>query len=204
MSPRRSDSKLIVGLSGASGILYGLKLLEHVKLAKEVYKEVSVIYTPNAIKVARLEAGVDLPGFLSSIRDIESIYSSEDLDSPLASSSNLVRADMVIIPASMNTIAKISNGIQDNLLTRVAISVLRLGNKLVLVPRETPLSTIDLYNLYKLSRMGSIILPAMPAFYINPRAIDDLILFIVGKVFDVLGIEHSLYKRWGTGSSTTS
>lgn len=198
MTPRRSDGrKLVVGLSGASGLVYGLRLLENIRFARVLYGRVFVVYTDNAAKIARLEEGVDLVSHLRGLEGVDGVYHSNDLSSPLASSSNLVSTDMVIAPASMSTIARIAQGVQDNLLTRVAAGVLRLGNKLVVVPRETPLSTIDLRNLYLLSEAGAVVLPAMPAFYIKPKSVEDLVLFIVGKVFDALGVEHSLYPKWG-------
>jgi 4-hydroxy-3-polyprenylbenzoate decarboxylase len=200
MTPRRSDGrKLVVGLSGASGLVYGLRLLENIRFARVLYGRVFVVYTDNAAKIARLEEGVDLVSHLRGLEGVDGVYHSNDLSSPLASSSNLVSTDMVIAPASMSTIARIAQGVQDNLLTRVAAGVLRLGNKLVVVPRETPLSTIDLRNLYLLSEAGAVVLPAMPAFYIKPKSVEDLVLFIVGKVFDALGVEHSLYPKWGEG-----
>jgi 4-hydroxy-3-polyprenylbenzoate decarboxylase len=198
MTPRRSDGrKLVVGLSGASGLVYGLRLLENIRFARVLYGRVFVVYTDNAAKIARLEEGVDLVSHLRGLEGVDGVYHSNDLSSPLASSSNLVSTDMVIAPASMSTIARIAQGVQDNLLTRVAAGVLRLGNKLVVVPRETPLSTIDLRNLYLLSEAGAVVLPAMPAFYIKPKSVEDLVLFIVGKVLDALGVEHSLYPKWG-------
>ncbi|NAZ26656.1 MAG: UbiX family flavin prenyltransferase [Thermogladius sp.] len=201
MTPRRSDGrKLVVGLSGASGLVYGLRLLDNIRFARVLYGRVFVVYTDNAAKIARLEEGVDLVSHLRGLEGVDGIYHSNDLSSPLASSSNLVSTDMVIAPASMSTIARIAQGVQDNLLTRVAAGVLRLGNKLVVVPRETPLSTIDLRNLYLLSEAGAVVLPAMPAFYIKPKSVEDLVLFIVGKVFDALGVEHSLYPKWGEAS----
>ncbi len=180
--------------------MYGLRLLDNIRFARVLYGRVFVVYTDNAAKIARLEEGVDLVSHLRGLEGVDGIYHSNDLSSPLASSSNLVSTDMVIAPASMSTIARIAQGVQDNLLTRVAAGVLRLGNKLVVVPRETPLSTIDLRNLYLLSEAGAVVLPAMPAFYIKPKSVEDLVLFIVGKVFDALGVEHSLYPKWGEAS----
>jgi 4-hydroxy-3-polyprenylbenzoate decarboxylase len=197
MTPRRPDTRtLVVGLTGASGVRYGLSLLDNISLARRVYDKVYVVYTSNAAEVARLEEGVELPEYLARLSGLDGVYPSSDLSSEIASSSNLVSTDMVVVPASMSTIAKIAHGIQDNLLTRVALGVLRLRNKLVLVPRETPLSPVDLRNLYELSLMGAVVVPAMPAFYIKPKSVDDMVLFVVGKILDALGVEHSLYRRW--------
>lgn len=189
--------KLIVGITGASGIIYGLKLLELCSLLKRKYNEVNVIVTDNAKLVAKIEEGIDnIVDYLKKINCIENIYSEDNWLSPLSSSSNLVDSDMIIIPASMNTIAKLASGIQDNLLLRTASSIIRLRGKLVIVFRETPLSSIDLRNLYILSKSGVTVLPASPGFYSKPKTVDDLILFVVGKVLDSLGIDHDLYCRW--------
>ena len=153
---------LVVGLTGASGIRYGVRLLEQPVLRNH-YDEIYVIVTRAAERVALYEEGIR--SLYDRIRGMgyEEIYGEEDWDSPLASSSSLVGTDMVIVPASLNTVAKLSNGIQDNVLLRAASAVLRLRGRLVVVVRETPLSTIDLYNLYVLSTAGAIILPDPPA-----------------------------------------
>ncbi|MEM1832446.1 MAG: UbiX family flavin prenyltransferase [Desulfurococcaceae archaeon] len=202
MNPRRDDhdSLLIVALTGASGISYGLRLLKYTNVIRRKYDLIYVVYTENATRVASVEEKIDLRNYLLSC-EVDKVYSENDLDAPIASSSRLISSDMVIIPASLNTIAKIANGIQDNLVTRTACNILRLRRKLIIVPRETPLSTIDLRNLLKLSIAGAIILPASPALYPRPRTIDDIVDFIVGKVLDVLNIDHNIYLRWGTSST---
>ncbi|MFB0543986.1 MAG: UbiX family flavin prenyltransferase, partial [Candidatus Bathyarchaeia archaeon] len=106
---------------------------------------------------------------------------------------------MIIVPASMKTVAALASGYSDNLITRAADVALKEGRTLILVPRETPLSPVHLENLLKLSRMGVVILPAMPAFYHRPRGVEDLVDFIVGRILDRLGLDHDLYKRWGGG-----
>lgn len=201
MTPRRDDadtSSLVVGITGASGIPYSLRLLQHCDLIKRRYSKTFVILTKAAIEVGKLEHGIDLRGAIDKLVskcDI-TVFGEDELTSPLMSSSRLVNTDMVIVPASMNTVAKLANGIQDNLLTRCALSILRMGGRLVLVIRETPLSAIDLENLLKLAKANAIILPASPAFYYAPAKIDDMLDFIVGKILDVLGVPHNLYKRW--------
>ena len=188
--------KLVVGITGASGSIYAIRFLDQCRLLREKYEEVSVVYTRFSQVVFREELGVDLEEILQGNTCIDNVYREDDWDSPLASSSNLVDYEGVIIPSSMNTVAKLANSIQDNLLLRIFSSLLRLRRKVVIVFRETPLSLIDLKNLYVLARAGAIILPASPAFYEKPLKIDDLVNFIVGKVLDVLNISHNLYKRW--------
>ncbi|MGB9827799.1 UbiX family flavin prenyltransferase [Thermosphaera chiliense] len=189
-------STLVIGITGASGIPYSVKLVSLTNLLSRKYSNVYVVYTIAAEKVSIEETGLRLSEFLRTVSGLKGVYSEDELESPLASSSRLVGADMVIVPASMNTVAKLATGVQDNLLLRVALSVLRLKGKLVIVPRETPLSPVDLRNMYRLSMAGAVILPASPAFYHQPRSIDDMVSFIVGKILDALGVEHDIYRRW--------
>jgi len=190
---------LIIGITGASGIVYSVKLVSLTELLGKKYDNIYVVYTRSAEKVSKEEMGLQLSEFLKTVNGLRGVYREDELESPLASSSRLVGADMVIVPASMNTVAKLAAGIQDNLLLRAATSVLRLKGKLVIVPRETPLSPMDLRNLYRLSVAGAVILPASPGFYHRPRNIEDIVFFVVGKILDSLGIEHNLYLRWKTG-----
>jgi 4-hydroxy-3-polyprenylbenzoate decarboxylase len=190
---------LIIGITGASGIVYSVKLVSLTELLGKKYDNIYVVYTRSAEKVSKEEMGLQLSEFLKTVNGLRGVYHEDELESPLASSSRLVGADMVIVPASMNTVAKLAAGIQDNLLLRAAISILRLKGKLVIVPRETPLSPIDLRNLYRLSVAGAVILPASPGFYHRPRSMEDIVFFVVGKILDSLGIEHNLYLRWKTG-----
>lgn len=190
---------VIIALTGASGIIYGIRLLQQTSLLKKSYREVYAVYSRNAARVAEIEESTNLVEFLKSL-ELSGFYSSDDLEAPIASSSRLVGFDMVVIPASLNTIAKIAHGIQDNLITRSASGILRLRGKLVVVVRDTPLSAIDLENLLKLARAGALILPASPALYPKPKSLDDIINFVVGKVLDVLDIEHNLYIKWKPGT----
>lgn len=183
--------KVVVAITGASGIVYGLRL---VKVLRDISLLDGVIYTRSAVAVAKHEEGIDLEVLLKKFT--HRVYSEDRWDAPYASSSNIPGA-MVIAPCSMNTLAKIANGIQDNLVTRAANSILRLKRKLVLVIRETPLGVAEIENMLKAAIKGAVILPASPGFYARPKSIDDLVNFIVGKVLDVLGLEHELYKRWG-------
>ena len=103
---------------------------------------------------------------------------------------------MVVIPASMGTVGRIAGGISGNLIERAADCIIKEGGRLVVVPRETPLSTIHLENMLRLARAGAVMIPAMPAFYNKPKTIEDMVDFVVGKVLDALGIENELYNRW--------
>jgi 4-hydroxy-3-polyprenylbenzoate decarboxylase len=122
-------------------------------------------------------------------------YDDNELAAPLSSGS-FKYAACVIIPCSMSTLAKIAHGVADTLITRVAAVCLKEGRKLVLVPRETPLAAVQLENMVAVAHAGARVLPAMPAFYIKPRNVTELVDYIVGKVLDLLEIEHKLYPRW--------
>ena len=193
---------LLVGITGASGIRYALRLLELCDLLTKHYRKVVVVYTKYAKNIAELEEGVDLGKSLHQYRCVDQVFKWNEMHASIASSSNLFAYEGVIVPATLNTIAKLATGIQDNLLLRAFSSLIRLKRKVVVVVRETPLSQTDLLNLYKLSKLGAIILPASPGFYGNPASISDLIDFVVGKILDALGVEHNLYRRW-IGKSET-
>ncbi|HID18443.1 TPA: UbiX family flavin prenyltransferase [Candidatus Bathyarchaeota archaeon] len=182
--------RLIIGISGASGTIYGLRLLETLhKLRVETH----LVMTKTAEEVAKIENRV-------SIGEVKRLatycYNINDLTAPIASG-DFQSEGMVIAPCSMKTLAGVANGYSQNLLLRAADVTLKEGRRLVLVPREAPLNSIHLENMLKLARIGVTILPAMPAFYHKPKSIDDLVNHIVGKILDVFGIAHQLYKRWG-------
>lgn len=176
----------VVGISGASGIVYGTRLLETLPGKK------TVIVSRDAKNIAGMELGLDV-GDIYALADGH--FENEDMSAPIASGS--VKFDsMAIAPCSTSTMSKIACGISDNLMTRVAGVALKERRKLVLVIRETPLSSIILENMGRLARAGAVILPASPAFYPKPKGIDDMVDFVVGRVLDQLGLENALYKRW--------
>ncbi len=177
--------RIVVGVTGASGAPLALRLLENLS-----DHEVHLVISRNAREVIRLELGEEV-SFPCSYS-----YQEDDFSSPLASSSFPIDA-VVVIPCSMKTLAAIAHGFADNLITRAAENALKMGKPLILVPRETPLSLIDIENMRKAKQAGAVILPAMVAYYHRPRSVQDITDFIVGKVLDVLGIEHRLYTRWG-------
>ncbi|MCU0632183.1 MAG: UbiX family flavin prenyltransferase [Methanolinea sp.] len=190
-----AKTRIIVGLSGASGILYGIRLLE---AAKELGVETDLIMTDLAAKMIEIETDVDPDQVITlSTR----MHDSFDFTSPLASG-GFSHQGMVVIPCSMKTVAGIACGFADNLLLRAADCALKEHRPLVLVPRETPLSVIHLRNMLTLADAGATILPAAPGFYHRPRHIQGLVDHVVGKVLDVLSIEHHLYRRWREGEES--
>ncbi len=181
--------KVLVAVTGASGVIYGLRLIE---VLSELGIQHSIIISKAAKKVIEHE----VEDFIRYSRFLNKCFSEDDIDAPFSSGSYKMDA-MVIAPCSMKTLGCIANGIADNLITRSADVFLKEKRKLILVPRETPLNAIHLENMLKLAKIGAVILPAMPGFYSKPKSVDDMINFIVGKILDCLGIENNLYKRWG-------
>ncbi len=181
---------IVVGITGASGSIFGIRLLETLKILEI---ETHLIASEWAIR--NLELEMDYP--LARLQELATrVYDNRDLTAPVASGS--FRAEgMVVAPCSMKTLAGIANGYSENLLERAADVTLKEGRKLVLVPRETPLSSIHLENMLKLARIGVIIAPPMPAFYMKPANIMDLVDHHVGRLIDQFGIENQLAKRWG-------
>ena len=197
---------VIVAISGASGTIYGMRLLHF--LLENNYK-VEFVISESATKVAKAEIDLNLsldPKILkeqvetywgTSLHSYShlNIWSHKDIAASISSGSYRT-SGMIIIPASMGTIGAIASGTSDNLITRAADVCLKERRKLILVPREMPFSTIHLENLTRLSIAGAIIAPACPGFYHNPKDLNDSIDFVVGKVLDLIGIDHSLFKRW--------
>ncbi len=187
--------RLILAISGASGIVYAIRLLEF--LIQE--HGVDLIISQNSMAVIKSENFHELID-LENMRDKFSnsnlnIYSDADITAPTASGS--YRTDgMFIVPCSMKTLSAIANGYADNLITRTADVMIKEGRKLIISPREMPFSSIHLENMLKLARIGVVIAPPIPAFYHKPETIDDIIDFVVGKLLDCMGIENNLYRRW--------
>lgn len=187
--------KIIVGLTGASGSIYFLKLMD--QLIKEdmcIY----VVASEQGKNVLKYETGIELESQIETWKKVNSeihLEENDNLFSPIASGS--FGADkMIIIPCSMSTLAEIANGMSKTLLTRSADVMIKERKRLVLVPRETPLSSIHLENMLKLSNLGVTILQATPGFYNFPKTIDDLVNFVVGKAMDSLEIKNDNYTRW--------
>lgn len=193
-----------LALSGASGMAYGLRLLECL-LAADV--RVYLLVSQAAQIVAKQELGVTLPARACDLekqlsesldaRDGQlSVFGREDWNAPVASGSNPADA-MVVCPCSMGTLAAIAHGTSDNLIERAADVMLKEQRKLILVPREAPFSTLHLENMLALSRMNAVILPANPGFYHRPQSVEAIVDFIVARILDQLGIRHALMTRWG-------
>lgn len=184
--------KVVVGITGASGIIYGLRT---VKALVDLGYRTEVLLTAAAIKVSSQELGEDLLKLLRGLT--ETVYTEDEMDAPPSSSSSLVESiGMAVVPCSIRTLAEVASGIASNLVTRTVINHLRLRKKTVLVLRETPLGVIELRNALRVATAGGIILPASPGFYTKPKTIEDIVNFIAGKTLDALEIEHNLYSRW--------
>ena len=184
--------KLTVAITGASGTVLGVRLLEELK-KKGV--ETHTIVSCGAYEVAKYELG-DIKKIKSRIISNSShIYEEADIAACIASGSYKTDG-MIIVPCSMKTLSSVANGYSDNLISRAADVCIRYKRKLVLVPRETPLNPIHLENMLKLSRLGVWILPPNISYYHNPKTLDDMTDFIVGKMLDCFDIDHKLYKKW--------
>lgn len=183
---------LIVGITGASGTIYGRKLLEFCN-GRDI--ETTLILSSTAKKIIGHELNIE-PEELKDLSDEN--YENDELEAPISSGS--VETDgMVVLPCSMKTLGAIANGISDNLISRSADVTLKEDRKLVLVPRESPLRPVHLENMRTLSQEGAVIMPATPGFYHHPQTISDLTDFMIGKVLDQFEIEHELYESWKGG-----
>jgi len=195
---------IVVALTGASGMPYGLRLIECLLAAG---CKLQVLYSQVAQIVARQEMDLSLPSradeaqawlterFSPAPGQLR-VFGREEWFAPPASGSNPPDA-MVVCPCTMGTLASIAAGLSSNLIERAADVCLKEGRKLVLVPRETPFSTLHLENMLRLSRMGVVILPPNPGFYHHPQSIDDLVDFVVARILDQLKVPHALMPRWG-------
>ncbi|MCK4274417.1 MAG: UbiX family flavin prenyltransferase [Dehalococcoidales bacterium] len=181
---------LIIGITGASGAIYGIRLLEVLSSNKEV--ETHLIISEVGEEIIRHETDWGL----EQVRALADVcYDINDIGARLSSGS-FKRDGMVIAPCSMKTLSALANSYTDNLITRAADIALKERKRLVLLARETPLHLGHLRNMVKLTEMGAIVFPPIPAFYHKPETIRDLVDHTVGKVLDVFDIKHDLFKRW--------
>jgi len=192
----------IVAVTGASGVIYGIRL---VQALIDMERDVALVVSEQARVVLQEEMGIASQDivhpenlhriFGSSASRYITLYSPKDFTAPIASGSYPVEG-MAVIPCTMGTLGAIACGTSQNLIHRAADCAIKEGRKLVLVPRETPLNSIHLENMLKLSRLGVSMVAAMPAFYSGEKSVEDMVNFMVGKVLDQLGIVHALYPRW--------
>ncbi len=195
---------IVVAISGASGVVYGVRLIESLLAMQQ---KTAVIASKNALSLfgqelyfgeqfhsvvqllSRRNVDVDAGLFVE--------YANDDLFAPIASGS--VRFDAIVVaPCSMKTLAQLASGIADSLIARAFDVALKERRKAIVVPRETPFSCIHLENMLRLSRAGAVILPPAPAFYFGPQTVDEMVNFVVGKILHALGIDHQLFKPWGS------
>ena len=181
--------KILLSIGGASGSIYGIRLLEElIKSGVEVH----LVVSKGAKKIIEHETKYTYEDIKNKV---DFFYDNDDLFAAPASGSFQLDA-MVIAPCSMKTISAIANGYGDTLTSRAASCCFKEGRKLILVIRETPLDLPGIKNMLVAKQSGAVILPAMPAFYHKPKKVEELVDFIVGKIFDQLDIQHSLFKRW--------
>jgi 4-hydroxy-3-polyprenylbenzoate decarboxylase len=190
------SKRIIIGISGASGVIYGIDILK--ELAKQDM-ETHLVISESGKKNISIETEYQ-------VRDVESmaykVYDEKDFEAPPASGSFLTHG-MIVAPCTIKTLSGIANSYSGNLLIRAADVTLKEKRKLVLVVRETPLHKGHLQLMSKAADLGAHILPPMPSFYNHPKTIEDIIHQTIGKVFDYLEIEHTLFKRWGENTSST-
>ncbi len=182
--------KIIVAITGSTGVIYGIRLLE---VLKEKNIETHLILTEWAQKCIAMETDYKI----DQVKSLATIISDETNMAASVSSGTHKIDGMIVIPCSMKTLSSIANGYDETLIARAAGVTLKESRKLVLVTRETPLTAINLENMLKLARLGVVILPPVPGFYTKPKTIADLVDHTVGKCLDQFDIEHNLYKRWG-------
>lgn len=182
--------EVVLAMTGASGTPYGIRALE--ALSKMPDLRIHLILTPTAERLISFEAKADLAKVRSLAHEV---HRNDDFFAPIASGSHRFLG-MLVIPASMKHVGLMAAGIGLDLVSRTADVCLKERRPLVLVPRETPLSTIHLRNLLTLSEAGARIVPAMPGFYVHPETINDIVDHVAGKALDALGVEHDLYPRW--------
>ena len=181
--------RVVVGISGGSGAIYAISLL---KALKELKIETHLVVSTMGGYVTEHECGVAL----EELKSLATYYhDNKNFAAPIASGSFKVDKT-VILPCSMKTLSSVANGFSDSLIARACDVTIKEGRKLILVPRETPLSPIHLENMLKLSRMGVTIFPPSPGFYSHPETIEDIVLNMTGRILDMMDIENNLVSRW--------
>ena len=182
--------KLVVGITGSTGVIYGVRLLQ---VLKEKRVQTHLIMTEWAKKCLAMETDFT-PDEVKSLAT--TISDEANMAASISSGTHKIDG-MIVIPCTMKTLSSIAVGYDETLIARAAGVTLKESRKLILVPRETPLTAINLENMLKLARLGVVILPPVPGFYTKPKTIDEIVNHTVGKCLDQFDIEHDLYKRWG-------
>ena len=190
--PSIQKKKIVIAVGGASGSVYAYRLLKKLRSLSDQVAGISVIFSENARQIWNEELGKPIV----SEQDL-TIYENTDFYAPLASGSSRVDA-MIIVPSSMGMLGRIANGISDDLITRAADVMLKERRRLIIVPRETPLSLIHIRNMESLTLAGAIICPATPSFYQNPKTIYELVDTVVDRIIDLTGLDQKSF-RWGEG-----
>lgn len=181
--------RIVVGISGASGVIYGIRLL---KVLKETELETHLVISEAAKQNILLETSLTV----KEVEDLaDKVYDPKNQAAAISSGS-FKTSGMVIVPCAIKTLSGVANSFNENLLIRAADVTLKERRRLILVVRETPLHKGHLALMQKVTDLGGIILPPVPAFYTSPKSIDDLIDHTIGKILDVMEIDHTLYKRW--------
>lgn len=188
----------MLAITGASGALYARRLAQCILKADA---HLHLVASPHGLRVLADELDLrklTIAGLVGEPDPQATLYPYRDIGARIASGS-FQTDGMVICPCSSNTLAAVAAGTADNLITRAALVTLKEARRLILVPRETPLSQIEIANMLRLSQAGAILCPACPGFYMRPETIDDLVDFVVGRVLDLLGLPHELHTRWNPG-----
>ncbi len=200
------ERRVMIAVTGASGSIYAERLIQQ-SLVR--FPRVYIVATDAARQVVDHElseissnGGVSLHQILAgnipeAHREVIRLLKHDDLFAPVASGSS-APTDMIVVPCSMGSLARIAQGLSTNLVERAADVMLKQRRRLIMVPRETPLNSIHLRNMLTLSEMGVDIVPAMPAFYQHPKTIDDMVDFVVGRILELLDVEHGLYRPWNS------
>ena len=183
--------KLIIGITGSTGVIYGIRMLE---VLKKLKIETHLVMSEWAQKCISMETSHNVDYVMSLA---SSTSDEKNMASSVSSGTHKVDG-MIVAPCSMKTLSAIANGYDDTLVARAAGVTIKESRKLILMVRETPLSAIHLENMLKLSRLGVVILPPVTEFYTKPKTIDDIVNHGVGKCLDQFDLEHNLYPRWGT------
>jgi len=190
MLSKKNIMKLVIGITGSTGVIYGVRLLE---VLKEKNIQTHLIFTEWAKKCLAMETNITV----DEVKSLATTVSDESNMAASISSGTHKMDGMIVIPCTMKTLSSIAVGYDETLVARAAGVTLKESRKLVLVTRETPLTAINLENMLKLARLGVVILPPVPGFYTKPKTIDEIVNHTVGKCLDQFNIEHDLYKRWG-------